>query len=123
MPDPFRRLRMSVRNAEELLGKYCRERVPEHLQEKLRILFKVQGIAITILEERPHFMRPLLWTLCPVAQFRYKASTGEWTLYCRDRNQKWHKFTPESPSEKLSDLIDAVERDDTKYILGVRTFR
>ena len=106
------------RNAEELLGRYCQGRVPEHLQEKLRILFKVRGTAITILEERPHFLRPLLWTLSPIAQFRYAVSRKEWTLYCRDGNMKWWKFTPEKPSRNLSDLIDAVERDDTNIFWG-----
>ena len=106
------------KNAEELLGKYCRERVPEHLKEKLRHLYKIRGHTITLLEERPHFMRPLLWTLLPVAQFRYTKSREEWTLYCRDRNMKWWKFTPEKPSRNLSDLINAVERDDTHIFWG-----
>jgi len=106
------------RYAEELIGKYCHGRVPEHLKERVRHLYKVKGNTITILEERPHFMRPLLWTLSPIAQFRYTSSSKVWTLYCRDGNLKWWQFKPENPSTNLSDLINAVERDDTNIFWG-----
>jgi hypothetical protein len=105
-------------HAEELLRRFCEARVPAHAAEKVRLLFKVRGQTITLLEERPHFQKPLLWTLSAAAQFRYAKGTGLWTLYCRDRNRKWWRFTPEPPSRDLADLIRAVDRDDTHIFWG-----
>ncbi|MEK7476003.1 MAG: DUF3024 domain-containing protein [Candidatus Coatesbacteria bacterium] len=105
-------------HAEELIKDFTRKRIPEGLEDKIRILHKTRGCVITLIEERPHFMRPGLWTLFEVAQFRYKPSTGIWTLYCRDRHHKWWRFTPEPPSRDLAALIRAVDEDPTCIFWG-----
>ena len=105
-------------HAEELLGRFAHKRVPSHLEDRIRLLHKTRGCAITLLEERPHFYKQGMWTLCEVAQFRYKPSTGQWMLYCRDRNLKWWRFTPQPPSRDISDLIRAVDEDATCIFWG-----
>lgn len=105
-------------NAEILFAAFCNRRAPEEFRDEVRLLFKVQGSAITLVEERPHFMKPLLWTLSPIAQFRYEAGASKWALYCRDRKQNWFKFTPVRPTHDLSTLIDVVDQDATHIFWG-----
>jgi len=48
----------------------------------------------------------------------YDAKTGKWTLYCADRNDRWHKY-PELPSTKNIDaILSEIDRDPTGIFWG-----
>lgn len=70
-------------------------RVPEHVRDRIRIELDVSDRAITILECRPpwHPDTGPQWTGFPVARLRYTKSRGQWSLYWRDRNLKFHQYT------------------------------
>ncbi len=57
------------------LGKYCDNKVPEHIRDQLKIIYKVKGNSVTISEARPFFMDPKKTAETPVAQFRYDKTT------------------------------------------------
>lgn len=43
---------------EEKLSKYCKDRAPEAILDKVRMTFKTQGDNVTLLEQRPAFLSP-----------------------------------------------------------------
>lgn len=72
--------------------RWCEEKVPEHLRDRIRVEHTVRGSNVTILEYRPPWREELglEWTRQPIAQLRYR--DGEWRLYWPDRNTRWHEF-------------------------------
>ena len=114
MPIP-KEIRLS---AEKVLDEYCQSAVPEHAQDKLRLGYLSRGMAITFFEMRPHFRRPEKWISINVARFRYNKTTQEWTLYCRDRNSKWHLYDEIEPSADFSVMLQEMLDDPTGIFWG-----
>jgi len=97
---------------------YCRTKVPLRLTQKLRVGFRIRGNRVTLFEQRPAVMHPDEWVDIVVAQFRYDAGENRWTLYCADRNSRWHRYDEAGPSERFEDLVDEVEQDLTGIFWG-----
>jgi len=106
------------RLAEEKLGKYCRERVPPHLKNEVRLGYKFRANTVTLFEERRPFGLPLEWVNIPVAQFRFDSKRKEWTLYCADRNSRWHEYLDTEPTPDLDRLLGEVDEDPTGIFWG-----
>ena len=104
--------------ATKLLGAFCEKRVPRHLWHKVRLHFEIHGRSLTLIEDRPYFQDPSQWTHSPVAQFRHDEETKRWTLYCCDRNSKWHRYMDLDSTTDLEDLIKEVDRDPTGIFWG-----
>jgi len=103
---------------EARLSKYCRDRVPEAVLDKVRMTLKIQGNNVTLLEQRPTFLNPDKWVDICVAQFRYDHDKNEWTLYCADRNSKWHLYSHIDPNESIDVLLQEVDDDPTGIFYG-----
>lgn len=78
---------------------------------------------MTIMESRPVFRKPDIWTHMPVAQFRYNSNTKKWALYAPDRNSKWHDYIYWSDSwdgsiGNFDGLLEEVEKDPTGIFWG-----
>lgn len=58
------------------------------------------------------------WVRLSVAQFRYDPDAKLWTLYCADRNGRWHIYDDVDPSPDLVPLIEEVEADPTGIFWG-----
>ena len=79
--------------AEKKVGEFCKKRVPPHVLDKVNISFKIRGNSVTVFENRAPWHSDMKeWTSMPVAQMRFDEKTREWTLFCADRNDKWHKY-------------------------------
>lgn len=76
--------------------------------------------AVTIVERRPPWREDYgpEWTEQGIARFRYVAKDKLWTLYWRDRNQRWHKYDLVPPSADILKLLDEVDRDPTGIFWG-----
>lgn len=105
-------------DAEEILDEYCKDAVPEHAQDQLRLGYLCEGMAITLFEIRPHFRRPGKWISVNVARFRYNKTNKLWKLYWRDRNSKWHAYERIDPSGSFRDLFQEVLDDPTGIFWG-----
>jgi len=68
------------KSIEDVLTAYCERRVPAEVRDRLRILFRIKGESVTLLESRPSFVKPTEWIETVVAQFRRDRETGNWTL-------------------------------------------
>jgi hypothetical protein len=100
------------------LDKFCEARIPLHARDKVRISFRWVGSKVTIFEHRPLFLEPDKWTEISVAQFRFNQDSSDWSLYCSDRNSRWHPYL-ESPSRgTISDLLAEVNDDPTGIFWG-----
>jgi len=103
---------------EKKLGDYCEEKIPEWVRDKVKINFKLRGNSVTLVENRPFYMDPNKWTESVVAQFRYNPHSGMWTLYCADRNGRWHLYDYAKPSKNFDAMLEAVEKDRTGIFWG-----
>lgn len=106
------------KEAEEVLGEYCSTKIPPHLRDQIRLSYEFRGDAVTLYESREVFLVPGKWTRMSIAQFRYDSRSMRWTLYCADRNDRWHDYLETGPSRRLKRLLKEVESDPTGIFWG-----
>jgi hypothetical protein len=100
--------------------RWCRDRVPEHVRDEVRVEADVAERHLTIVECRPSW-RPDMgaeWTRFPIARLRYTKTTGVWSLYWRDRNLRFHAYDLISPTASIEELLAEVDRDPTAIFWG-----
>ncbi|MBI5675042.1 MAG: DUF3024 domain-containing protein [Nitrospirae bacterium] len=104
---------------EKKVGEYCKNKVPPDVLSELNISYNIRGNSITLFENRAPW-RPDMkeWTSMPIAQMRYDNKTGEWTLYCVDRNDKWHKYLDFDPTKNIDELLVEINKDPTGIFWG-----
>ena len=88
--------------------RHCEQVVPPHALQQVRV------------EALPHRtrsddggaaravargLRPGDWSTSEIARLRYVAARGEWTLYWRDRNGRWHRYARIKPSSAITTLL------------------
>jgi uncharacterized protein with HEPN domain len=99
---------------------YCAERIPSQYLDEVRVECTRRGNNLTIFETRaplqPEQRRD--WTRQPVAQLRYDPSSRHWTLYCADRNGRWHRYTHSQPSQTIRTLLRDITADPTGIFWG-----
>ncbi len=57
------------------------------------------------------------WTRLKVAQLRYRSDSQDWTLHCRDRNEKWFNYDPHFIGT-AAELLAEIEEDPTCIFWG-----
>ncbi|MHB1050722.1 MAG: DUF3024 domain-containing protein [Bacteroidota bacterium] len=116
-----RRLALSdtVRHqADSIMTAYCGRRVPLEVRDQIRLHHEFRGDTVTLFEDRPGWKNPETWTHQPIAQFRFNSDDGQWTLYCADRNSRWHLYDLVQPTSNLEKLLKAVDEDQTGIFYG-----
>jgi len=103
---------------EIILKDYCKHKIPDTLKNKIRLDFKIRGNNFTLFEFKPSLFKPELWIDIPVAQFRYDPETSLWTLYCADRNSKWHIYFEARETKNFEELLAEVNADPTGIFWG-----
>lgn len=86
---------------------------------ELNLSYKIRGNSVTIFENREpwhHDMKE--WTSLPVAQMRHDDKSGEWTLYCADRNDKWHQYPDFDRTRNIDAIIVEIDRDPKGIFWG-----
>jgi len=104
---------------EKKIGEYCKKKIPAHILDKVNLSYRIRGNSVTILENRvPLFPDMKEWTSMPVAQIRYDNETGEWTLYCADRNSRWNDYIDLLPTKNIDKILNEIDKDPTGIFLG-----
>ena len=103
---------------ETKLTEYCERRIPIDIRDQVNLTFKIIRDKVTLIETRPYFRNPSIWTENPVAQFRFDNETKKWTLYCMDRNSRWHLYDLIKPSADFDDMLKALDDDRTGIFWG-----
>ena len=109
---------LTKKQIESILGAFCNERVPSHLRNKVRLIFTFEDDSVFLIEERPVYNDPSRWTQGFVAQFRFDLESKTWTLFCQDRNLKWHPYQRVKPSRTFNHLLQEVKNDPTGIFWG-----
>jgi DUF3024 family protein len=102
----------------ELLTDYCEATVPQHVRDKVRLSFRMEGNVIDLFELRPAFQAPRKWQEEGVARFRYVQSRGVWRLYCEFSDLRWHEYEPFFEARTFDELLTEVDRDPTGIFWG-----
>jgi hypothetical protein len=105
--------------AEKKINAFCVKRVPEHVRDKIELSFKFRGDSVTIFENRAPWREGIKeWSSLTVAQMRYDEKTGKWTLYCADRNDKWHEYYDIDSTKDIDKLLREIDEDPTGIFWG-----
>jgi hypothetical protein len=95
-----------------------RKRIPPDIRDKVTLTFEFRDNSVTLFENRPRWNEPSQWTHSAIAQFRFEPSTGNWTLYCVDRNSKWHIYQGLESTKRFDVLLNEVDHDPTGIFFG-----
>jgi Protein of unknown function (DUF3024) len=78
------------------------------------------GNSVTISERRPPWRVDLgsEWTDLKVAQLRYDPSERTWSLYCRDRHERWFLYDGIQPATNIVPLLTEIDEDPTGIFWG-----
>lgn len=107
------------KNVERTVGRYCEDRVPAHIRDKIRVEYEVRGNSVTIVERRPPWREDIgtEWSRLTVAQLRYE--DGKWALYWSDRNSRWHPYEEQfEPTSDLAAALAEIDDDPTAIFWG-----
>jgi len=106
------------KGADRDVGRYCEERVPSHLRDRIRMEYEIRGNSVTIVERRPPWSPelPPEWSTLPVAQLRYE--DDKWAIYWSDRNSRWHPYDEFEPTPELSAVLAEIDDDPTAIFWG-----
>ena len=103
---------------ETKLTEYCEHKIHIDIRDQVTLTFKIMRDKVTLIDTRPYFKDPSIWTENPVAQFRFDTETKKWTLYCIDRNSRWHLYDLTKPSADFDDMLKALDEDRTGIFWG-----
>ncbi len=100
------------------INRYCTGKVPAQYLDQMRIESSVRGNSVTIVECRAPWHESLTeWSRHNVAQIRFDADAGNWSLYWRDRNGRWHLFDLLEPGT-VDQMLAAIDEDTTAIFWG-----
>ncbi|MEO0185474.1 MAG: DUF3024 domain-containing protein [candidate division WOR-3 bacterium] len=97
---------------------YCKKKFPARLRDRVRGSYRIQGLNITLYEERIGFLPPYEWCKIPVAQFRYDPRDGKWTLYQSDQHSRWELYLDADSTADFDKLLKEVDKDPTGIFWG-----
>ncbi len=105
--------------AEKKLSAFCSGRIPPHAVHQVRLSHKFRGDTVTLFEHRaPWRPEDTEWTAMPIAQMRFNQKTGQWTLYCADRNDKWHIYPELGSTKDIDAILAKIDEDPTHIFWG-----
>ena len=105
--------------AEKKLKEYCENKIPVHVRDKVTLAYKFRGNSVTIFESRSPWRADIKeWSSMSIAKLRYNVKTGDWTLYCADRNSKWHEYYDIEPTKNIDALLKEIDEDPTGIFWG-----
>ena len=101
------------------IANYCDTKVPVQVRDKIRIEHTVRGKSVTIFECRPPWPESVgpEWSRLPIAQLRFDPAIHVWTLFCADRNSRWHLYDFIEPGT-VTELLAEIEADPTSIFWG-----
>ncbi len=108
------------RSAETKVGAFCERRVPGHHRDQVKLEVTVWGDAITIVERRPPWRAEFgpEWSSMKIAQLRFDAGSGTWTLRWPDRNGRWDRYLDVDATPAIDGLRGEIDEDPTGIFRG-----
>ena len=97
---------------------WARGRVPERLWSEVKVEADVADRYVDIVEVRPPWNGVGEHTRFPIARLSYTMSTGQWAIYWRDRNLKFHEYKRKRPTKNVQELLDYIETSGDPIFWG-----
>ena len=94
--------------------------MPFDARDQVRYELDVTPSSLTIVECRPPWREDYgpEWTRLLVARLRYVKARGEWSLYWRDRHEKFHLYDQVPPTPTIQTLLDEISADPISIFWG-----
>ena len=102
----------------KLVGEFCQRRVPNHVNDQIRLSYTIGNHQIVISEERPMRDASAEWIVLEIAKLRYVRARNEWQLYWKRANGKWWRYEPHTASKRLEALIKEIDVDSDGCFFG-----
>ena len=100
------------------IHRYCDTRVPPHMRGEARVeAGNSRQVGDDLRLPTPWPTELTEWSRVPVAQLRYDPDHKNWTLYCADRNSRWHRYELVDPGT-VDELLEEIEDDPTGIFWG-----
>ncbi len=109
---------LTKKQVETLLTDFCRDRVPPHARNQVRLVFTFDDASVTLIEERVAYDDPSRWIQGPVAKFEFQTGDKTWCLYWQDRDLNWRPYEKLRPSRTFNHLLEEVKTDPTRVFWG-----
>ncbi len=109
---------IELKRIDKLVGEYCRNLAPTHIQNKLKYNCRVEGQNVFLYEERPRYDNPKEWLTIDFAKLRFIRRYNLWRLYWMRASGKWELYEPKSESKRLEALVHTIEQDDYGCFFG-----
>ncbi len=103
---------------EKIVGGYCKQRVPKHVQYQIKLIYKIRGNDVKIIETRQHWQDKKLWTETPIARLQYIVESKKWKIYWQRANGKWLLYEAFKPVNDLKKVIEEIENDPYHVFWG-----
>lgn len=104
---------------EKKVGDFCKKKVPPHVLDKVNLSYKIRGNSVTIFENRAPWHPDMKeWTSMAIAKIKFDEKTAKWTLYCADRNNKWHEYYDIEPTKDIDKILTEIDEDPTGIFWG-----
>lgn len=109
---------IELKRIDNLVGAFCRRRIPVEIQDELTLAYRVEGHDVVIFERRPYWRDPRQTTEMPVAKLKFVRTANEWRLYWQRRDLKWHAYDFLPSSTDLKELVDEIDKDEFACFFG-----
>jgi hypothetical protein len=108
-----------ISNIHRVVGRLCRVRVPEEVQDQIRLGYVIERHEIVIVEARaPWRDSASEWSEMEIAKLRYVAQRREWKLYWKRASGKWWLYAPHSNLKSLTAMVREIEFDSDGCFFG-----
>jgi hypothetical protein len=109
---------LELKRIDRTVGDLCRRKSPPQYAGELRFIYRIDGHAVSIYEERLPWRGSGPWTSHGIARLRFTRARRTWALYWMRQDLKWHRYEPEPPSPVLATLVAVVEADEFGAFFG-----
>lgn len=103
---------------ERLLARYCQRICPPGAPHAVPIEYRLHGTRITLVEARLFCGVPGTHRDVGVAQFRYHARHGEWSLYHATESGAWRRHPSLARSRSFVALLREIDADTAGLFWG-----
>jgi len=101
-----------------LIQEWTRGRVPERLWEQIKVEADVSPRHVDIVEVRPPWDGVRAATRFPIARLRNAQADGQWSIYWRDSNLKFHEYKRQRPNKDVRVLLDYIDTSGDPIFWG-----
>ncbi|WP_051286840.1 DUF3024 domain-containing protein [Paenibacillus taiwanensis] len=95
----------------KIMDGYVKDKIPKHLQNQIKINYKIRGNNVTLIEERPAF-RSEQWVQHDIAQLRRENEL--WKVYWKDSKKRWHFIDDIEPNESFEEQLEIIDHDKNR---------